>query len=90
MGQRAWLAAYFAKLSGGDVRCPECNVGFVSWKLAGDPVTRFGYAILWCSCCGKGSHISRVKFPEGLDFVSMFDADAVSQGVPDFQLVDED
>ncbi|WP_437506598.1 hypothetical protein [Sorangium sp. So ce1099] len=90
MGYQAWLTAYLAKLSGKEVRCPECGVGAVNWKLAGDPATRFGYAILWCLHCGKGSHLSRVKFPEGVEFVSMFDVDAVAAGVPEIQLVDED
>jgi ribosomal protein S27AE len=90
MGHQAWLAAYLSKLDGNEVRCPECGAGTVNWRLAGDPATRLGYAILWCSRCGKGSHLSRVKFPKGIEFISMFDTNAVAQGVPEIRFIDED
>lgn len=89
MSQLDWVHAYTAKLDGAEVRCPECGHGLVEWKLAGDPATRVGFAVLWCRSCGKGTYISRVKFPEAVPFVSMFDAEAVKEGGPDITFVDD-
>lgn len=84
-----WVRAYLAKLDGKEVVCPECGAGQVSWRLAGDPASRFGYAILWCGQCGKGDRLSRVQFPVGVELVSMFDEAEVTKGVPDGVFVAE-
>jgi hypothetical protein len=88
MSHLDWVHAYTTKLDGSEAQCPECGQGIVEWKLAGDLATRVGFAILWCRTCGKGAYISRVKFPPDLPFVSMSDADAVRDGVPDITFID--
>lgn len=81
------MDAYFKKIDGEDSACPECGKSGIEWRLAGDPATRVGYAILWCAHCYKGSRLSRVRFPEHIAFVSMFDARAVVDGIPDIEFV---
>ena len=77
-------------LDGEQVPCPECGQGLVQSKLVGDPSTRVGFAVLWCPSCRKGTYISRVRFPEGVPFVSMFDTDAVKAGVPEITFLDDE
>ena len=88
MGQEAWLRAYLDKIDNKSTLCPQCGNGPVEWKLVGDPSTRMGYAILWCAQCERGGHLSRVRIPDGVAFVSIFDAEARSEGVPNVQFED--
>jgi hypothetical protein len=90
MGHMDWLRAYLERLDGKLVLCPECGGAQVEWKLVGDPLSRVGYAILWCGHCGKGGRLSRLHFPDGVDFVSMFDAGEVAKGVPSIVFVEAD
>ena len=89
MSQGAWAKAYVGKLDGRKPRCPECGKGPISWRLAGDPESRVGYAILWCEACRKGCHLSRVQFPGGVSFLPMSDGDDVVRGIPEIELVDD-
>jgi hypothetical protein len=77
-----WMHAAVAKLEGKQAVCPECAKGMIDWKLVGNPVTRDGYAILWCPVCGRGTYISRMKIRAGLPFAPIGDPVAVSEGVP--------
>lgn len=66
MSHRMWVKAYLRRLDGAEAWCPACARGRVQWRLAGDPSTRMGYAILWCDECGKGTRLSRLEFPMGV------------------------
>ncbi|MBS2015035.1 MAG: hypothetical protein JST00_19245 [Deltaproteobacteria bacterium] len=90
MGHMDWLEAYLEKLDGKEAICPECGAAQIDWRLAGDPSSRFGFAILWCGRCGKGDRLSRLHFPAGVEFVSMFDAEDVAKGVPNIVFVEDD
>jgi len=89
MGQANWMRAYLEKASGSDAACPECGIGRISWRLVADPATRIGYALLWCDECHKGSHLSRVCFPAGLELASLLDPKSASDGVPNIEFVDD-
>ncbi len=89
MGHEAWLRAYLEKTSGKETACPDCRTGIVSWRVVAAPATRMGYALLWCNQCHKGTHLSRIRVPEGVDFVSILDLPAASDGVPSIEFVDE-
>jgi len=89
VGHSDWRNAYLEMVSGREVACPKCESGPVSWRLVADPTTRLGYALLWCARCGTGTHLSRIRVPDGLEFVSILDPKAASSGVPNIELIDE-
>lgn len=77
-----WLAVYLEKLGGGTPACPVCREGAVAWRHVGDPATRIGYAIVWCSRCLRGGHMSRLRAPDGEPLVSIHDGEAALGGLP--------
>lgn len=87
MAHEKWMRAYLQKIDGQTAPCPECGAGDIEWRLAGDPQSRFGFAVLWCHMCRMGDYLSRVRFPEGVEFVSMFDNEAVAKGIPSIKFV---
>lgn len=53
-------------------------------RFIGDPVTRLGFGILWCSSCKHGARLSRVRVPEALAMRGWDDDNALA-GVPEIE-----
>ncbi|MFE9251822.1 hypothetical protein [Streptomyces sp. NPDC007088] len=60
-----------------EASCPRCGSRTVQCVVAGDTVTRVGYARCWCATCLHGIHVSRVRAAEGCPLHSWADPDAV-------------
>ncbi|MFG1673094.1 hypothetical protein [Micromonospora sp. NPDC049282] len=97
-GQRvweAWLAAYNrirdAAPKSVEVTCPSCGRGRVHVSWTGDPVTRIGYAVVWCDACEKGIYLSRVGVPDGVEMFTFDTPEEVRDAaVPDVELIPPD
>jgi len=61
-----WAKAYAQIAVGDPAGCPKCGHNDVQSRFIGNPTTRLGYGLLWCTNCGRGARLSRVKVPEGL------------------------
>lgn len=88
MGAMTWLRIYLRKLDGEAPACPECGHAEVCWRLVAHPTSRLGYALLWCSACRKGAHLSRLEVPQGVTFVPMGDTAAI-EGVPAIEFMND-
>jgi hypothetical protein len=89
MDKKSWMQVYLEKLDGNEVCCPTRLCSDVRWKFAGDPVTRIGFAIVWCNDCLKGAHFSRVVIPHDIEFDSFADSTSFTNGLPEIQFVDD-
>ncbi len=70
--------------TGEPIYSPECPEEKVCYRYIGDPATRYGYLVAWCNSTKKGINVSRLKIPDGVEFVSMdLPEDEVNKGIPD-------
>lgn len=57
--------------------CPHCGRFAVHVRYLADERSRIGLCALWCVHCGHGHTLSRVRVPEGMDFVPLDASDHV-------------
>lgn len=57
--------------NGNKVRCPNCGSETLQHRFHARIEDRIGFAWFECPKCGMKAHLSRVKFPEGVDFEKM-------------------
>ncbi len=57
-------------------------------KLAGRTIDRMGYGIVWCEECFMGIRLSRIKRPEGFDYVPMDQANDAFEVTKKIKFVD--
>lgn len=62
-----WARAYASLGDGGIVACPKCGQAELQTRFVGDPATRLGFGLLWCTDCGAGARLCRVEVPETLE-----------------------
>lgn len=66
------------------LQCPNCYEKDIDYLYIGDEYTRIGYLQIWCNNCKKAIHISRVKIPQGVKFVSLEDRENIELPSCDF------
>src|SRR5262245_60301975 len=65
--------------------CPNCGLFAVRFQYVADAGSRIGLCALWCENCGHGHTLSRVRVPDGIDFVPLDAPDKVLRNsIPDF------
>ncbi len=84
----AWAKAYAQIAAGDSAACPKCGHEDVQSRFVGDPATRLGYGLLWCTNCGYGARLSRVKVPENLEIREWEDENALA-GVPEINFEED-
>lgn len=57
---------------GEKVECPHCKNGILVHKFYADKKDRIGFAQFHCPKCDTDAHLSRVQFPEDVEFEEMF------------------
>ncbi|WP_045748127.1 hypothetical protein [Actinoplanes rectilineatus] len=74
-----------------DVPCPDGDHGQLHITYTGDPVSRVGFATIWCDAGRNGIFLSRVGIPEGAEMLS-FDATPEQRAavIPDIDLIPTD
>ena len=70
-----------------DIACPSCNSKTLRFQYVGDENSRMGYLDIWCDSCLKGIHLSRVKIPENIKFISFKSNEEILKKIPNFKLV---
>lgn len=56
---------------GNQVKCPNCGNKTLQHRFHARMEDRIGFAWFECSECDVKAHLSRVKFPEGVNFEEM-------------------
>ena len=85
----AWVAVFVAitKPPADPKRaaCPNCGNFAMHFAYLADARSRVGLCALWCERCRHGHTLSRVRVPDGIDFVPL-DApdDVVRNAIPTF------
>lgn len=51
--------------------CPNCGRFSVRFAYVADRRSRIGLCALWCDYCGHGHTLSRVRVPDGTDFIPL-------------------
>jgi hypothetical protein len=69
--------------------CPSCGRGRLELGLViHDPETRLGWGAIWCTCCGRGLHLSRLQIPPSTPAVTRSEAERDGTGIPDYLPID--
>lgn len=71
-----------------DFICPECGSKGVECIYVGNPTTRIGYLPIWCTHCKKGTRISRVIIPQGVDMMDFDDLESICNRIPNYKCVE--
>jgi hypothetical protein len=78
-----WWNAARKAVEGENPECPRCNARRLDFQYVGDLESRLGYLDVWCCNCKRGTHISRVEVPEGVDMLPMgSSADVLRRRIP--------
>ncbi|MEW8141519.1 MAG: hypothetical protein AB2794_21245 [Candidatus Thiodiazotropha endolucinida] len=65
-------------------KCPSCGESNLEYYLVGDASTRIGWCMLWCASCKEGIQISRMKLPEGVEFIPYEKSVSGPSGGPEY------
>lgn len=82
MSEVAWAKAYARIVEGCTPVCPVCGKEMVQSRFIGNPITRLGFGILWCSGCGAAGRLSRLEVPKHLPMRAWDDEDAFEDVPP--------
>ena len=87
---RVWLRL-FAEIAKGALEttpCPRCGQPALRYAYVAEPLTRVGYAGLWCESCYHGIRISRTEVPAGISFTTFEEAEDGGEPIPNLHLIE--
>lgn len=86
-----WANTGRLAVEGSNPDCPNCSAKKIDFQYVGNPSSRLGYLVIWCSACNHGTQISRVKIPEHVDFLpDSSSSDQIAQRIPGYIPIDRD